>query len=289
MDSPGGSGADPATFEPDCGEYLKRWGFTLQNPLKRAYEQRLAQVKRWLDEACLAIAARAKREKAEIQWGDETGLRSDSQHGRSYAPKGKTPVIRRSAKRVSMNMLSTVSNQGKVRFMVYSGGMNAKRLMQFLKPLFGTFEHRIFLILGNLRHASCQARQSLTGKGTQQGADRGLFSAGLLTGTESGRISELRSEGGCAFKAAGQRHQPIGKEGTLTHEDFAEITCSGTKILQAYQDRLCRIICYMFNCRVNSKEKPRIRTPEEITIIEMPNFESHNHHRNETQSYIERD
>ena len=133
------------------GEYLKRWGFTPQKPLKRAYEQRPAQVKRWLDETYPAIVARAKREQAEIHWGDETGLRSDSQHGRSYAPKGKTPVIRRSAKRVSMNMVSTVSNQGKVRFMVYRGRMNAKRLLQFLQPLIRTSGHKIFLILDNLR------------------------------------------------------------------------------------------------------------------------------------------
>ena len=85
--------------------------------------------------------------------------------------------------------------------------------------------------------------------------NRGLFSVGLLTGTEFGRISELRFEGGGSFKAAGQRRQSIGKEDTLTHEDFAEITCPDTKILQASQDRLCRIIGYMFNCRVNSQAK----------------------------------
>ena len=133
------------------GETLKRWGFTPHKPLKRADEQRPAQVKKWLDETYPAIVAWAKREQAEIHWGDETGLRSDSQHGRRYAPKGKTPVIRRSAKRVSMNMRSTVSNQGKVRFMVYRGRMNAKRLIQFLQSLIRTSGHKIFLILDNLR------------------------------------------------------------------------------------------------------------------------------------------
>ena len=68
---------------------------------------------------------------------------------------------------------------------------------------------------------------------------------------ESGRISELRFEGGCAFKASGQRRQSTGEEGTLAHKDFAAITGSGTKILQASQDRLCRMIGNRFNCRVN--------------------------------------
>ena len=97
------------------GAYLQRWGFTPQKPVKQAYEQRPAAVKKWLKEEYVAIAQRAKQEKAEIHWGDETGIRSDSQHGRSYAPKGKTPVIRLSAKRTSVNMISTVTNQGTVR------------------------------------------------------------------------------------------------------------------------------------------------------------------------------
>jgi len=60
------------------GEYLKRWGFTPQKPLKRAYEQRPAAVRQWLNEDYPAIAFRAKQEQAEIHWGDETGMRNDS-------------------------------------------------------------------------------------------------------------------------------------------------------------------------------------------------------------------
>ncbi len=133
------------------GEYLKRWGFTPQKPLKRAYEQRPAAVRQWLNKDYPAIAFRAKQEQAEIHWGDETGMRNDSQHGRSYAPRGQTPVIRLSAKRASMNMISTVTNQGKVRFMIYSGSMNAQRLIQFFNQLLKATNKKIFLILDNLR------------------------------------------------------------------------------------------------------------------------------------------
>ena len=118
---------------------MKRWGFTPQKPLKRAYEQRPAEVKKWLDESYPIIEARAKKEKAEIHWGDETGIRSDCQHGRGYSPKGKTPVIRLSAKRSSINMISTVTNQGKVRF------------IQFIKKLIKGAKKKIFLVLDNLR------------------------------------------------------------------------------------------------------------------------------------------
>ena len=48
------------------GEYLSRWGFTPQKPLKKAYKQNPKAVKAWLDEDYPGIAKRAKRENAEI-------------------------------------------------------------------------------------------------------------------------------------------------------------------------------------------------------------------------------
>jgi hypothetical protein len=71
------------------GTYLARWGFTAQKPLRRAYEQDPAAVRRWLRRDYPAIAARAKVEGGAIFWGDETGLRSDDVRGRSYAPRGR--------------------------------------------------------------------------------------------------------------------------------------------------------------------------------------------------------
>ena len=45
------------------GKYLKRWGFTPQKPIKKAYEQRPEAVRAWLDEHYPAIAAQAKAER----------------------------------------------------------------------------------------------------------------------------------------------------------------------------------------------------------------------------------
>jgi len=133
------------------GDYLKRWGFTVQKPKKQAYEQRPAEVGQWLQEIYPAIQARAKREQAEIYWGDETGLRTDSQHARGYAPKGKTPVLRLKVNRESLNMISAVTNQGKVRFRLFEGSMNAKRLIEFMNGLIKDAKRKVILILDNLR------------------------------------------------------------------------------------------------------------------------------------------
>lgn len=133
------------------GDYLKRWGFTPQKPAKRAYEQQPAAVKKWLDEEYPSIAQKAKTEKADIYWGDETGVRNDCQHGRSYAPKGQTPVLCLPAKRVSLNMISALSNQGKVRFMIYEENMTYQVLISFMERLIKDAPRKVFLILDNLK------------------------------------------------------------------------------------------------------------------------------------------
>ena len=88
---------------------------------------------------------------AEIYWGDETGMRNDSQHERGYAPKGKTPVVRLNANRTSTNMISAITNQGTVRFKVFDGSMNTDILIDFCKRLIKTAKRKVILILDNLR------------------------------------------------------------------------------------------------------------------------------------------
>ena len=133
------------------GEYLKRWGFAPQKPAKRAYEQNSKAVQRWLDEDYPEIKASAKGENAEIYWGDETGMRSNSQHGRGYAPKGKTPIVQLNANRTSTNMISAITNQGKVRFRVFDGTMNADILIDFCARLIKSAGRKVYLVLDNLR------------------------------------------------------------------------------------------------------------------------------------------
>ena len=145
------------------GDYLKRWNFTPQKPLKRAYEQNPKAVSKWLNEEYPAIKQKAKNEDAEIHWGDETGLCNDSYHGRGYAPKGKTPVISLSAKKCErVNLISSITNQGKVRFMIYKDRLNADTFIKFLKRLIKDSDRKIFLILDNLRvHHSYKVRDWL--------------------------------------------------------------------------------------------------------------------------------
>jgi transposase len=141
------------------GHYLARWGFTPQKPLKRAYQQRPAAIARWLRHEYPTIKARARREGAEIHWGDETSLSTSAPRGRGVAPRGHTPVLTVVAQRRSVSFLSTVTNQGKVRFMGLPGPLSAPLLMGFLRRLVRDTRGKVFLILDRLNvHRAAQVR-----------------------------------------------------------------------------------------------------------------------------------
>ena len=132
------------------GEYLRRWGYTPQKPLRKAYKQDSLEVEHWLHVEYPEIAARAKAEGAEIHWGDETGVRSTCHVGRGYARPGQTPELEVPGSRFSVNMISSVTNQGKVRFMIYEGRMNAARFIVFLQRLIRGATYKIILIVDRL-------------------------------------------------------------------------------------------------------------------------------------------
>ena len=76
------------------GEYLSRRGYTPQKPIQKAFEHRPVEVALWMEESYPAIYSKAKDENAEIYWADETGLSTQSNLVRVYAPAGKTPELR---------------------------------------------------------------------------------------------------------------------------------------------------------------------------------------------------
>jgi len=131
--------------------YLKRWGITPQKPLARAKERSPAAIAAWLERDYPAIARRAKQERAIVYWGDETGISNQDQIGRSYAPRGATPVVSRTAKKITKSMISAVSNRGLMRFMLYDGGLNAALFITFLRRLIKDARQKVFLIVDNLR------------------------------------------------------------------------------------------------------------------------------------------
>lgn len=133
------------------GTYLSAWGLTPQKPIRRATERDEAAIQAWMAQDYPALVKRAKKEKAEIHWSDETGVSNQANYGRSFAPEGETPVIPRPAKRFTQSMISSVTNQGKLRFMIYDGALNTAIFLMFLRRLIKDTDRKLFVIVDNLR------------------------------------------------------------------------------------------------------------------------------------------
>jgi len=131
--------------------YMKRWGLTCQRPTKRAFGQDIARIERFKKEEYPAIAARAKAERADIFWGDETGVSNRENYERGFSERGQTPVLPMVTKKETANMISAICNKGHVRFMVYTGSMNQKRFIDFLRRLVSDASRKVFLIIDNLK------------------------------------------------------------------------------------------------------------------------------------------
>ena len=119
------------------GAYLRAWRFSPQKPQRRALEQNPAAVARWLAEEYPAIRARARREGGVVLWLDELGVRSDAAAGRSWAPVGHPPVVKRTGKRFGVNLISAISGEGLLRFRLFTGSFVGPVLVDFLRRLVG--------------------------------------------------------------------------------------------------------------------------------------------------------
>ena len=137
------------------GRWLKAQGFTPQKPARRARERDPAAVDRWLTEEYPRVEREAQAEGAEVHWLDEAGLRSDCQAGRSYAPRGHTPVRVVPGKRFGVNYIATVTNLGVLRFMVFTGRFTAAVLLDFLGRLLASRPGKVYVVLdGHPSHRS---------------------------------------------------------------------------------------------------------------------------------------
>jgi len=133
------------------GSYLHRWGYTAKRPRRRAKKQDPEEIRRWLEETYPAIERRAEAEDAEIHWCDETGVRADEHPARGYARVGESVTMDVPDPHIGMNQISTITNEGVVRFMTYARTMNAALFLVFLGRLLRSTTGKLFVIVDRLR------------------------------------------------------------------------------------------------------------------------------------------
>jgi transposase len=146
--------------EVSVGRLLKQLGLTPQRPQRKSYQQDEYLVLKWMAEDFKNIRKLADKAGADIFFGDESTVRSDYHSGTTWAPRGKTPVVKTTGTRHKVNLISAISPRGEMKFMATEKNINAETFIEFLKRLITRAEKPIFLILDNSSvHHSAEVRQ----------------------------------------------------------------------------------------------------------------------------------
>lgn len=129
------------------GELLHRLNLTPQKPLRRAYERDEEAVKHWVKNVYPKVKKYAKKTGAEIFWLDEASIRSDDPLQRTWGEKGKTPVVKTSGQRQSINAISALSNKGGFWYHIYNGKFTADKCVECFKDFQRSQRRPVILIV----------------------------------------------------------------------------------------------------------------------------------------------
>ncbi len=129
------------------GKLLRRLDLTPQKPLRRAYERDEEAVTEWIEKVYPRVKKIAKKTGAEIFWLDEASIRSDDPLQRTWGEKGKTPVVKTSGQRQSINAISALSNKGGFWYHVYNGKFTADKCVECFQRFLRNRKSPVILIV----------------------------------------------------------------------------------------------------------------------------------------------
>jgi len=102
-------------------------------------------IERRLNEEYPRIQEEARKRRAIIFFGDETGVRSDFHSETTWGIRGKTPIVSTTGARVNLSMISAVNRLGQSQFMVTSKRIGAKVFIFFTSLCAGAKSGRVCL------------------------------------------------------------------------------------------------------------------------------------------------
>lgn len=128
---------------------LRRLGLTNQKGERKALEQNPKEVKKWLKEEWPKILAHAKRWQAMIYFQDEAGVSVNAVMGKTWAPKGKTPIVKLTGNRGGICVSSAVSPAGRLVFRVEKETVNSTIFIDFLDKVRKQHRNRKIIIIAD--------------------------------------------------------------------------------------------------------------------------------------------
>lgn len=127
--------------------WLKRWNYTSQKPQRQAFQRDAKAVQKWLREEWPKIQAHCRRWQAMLYFQDESGVSLTAVLGKTWAPKGQTPIVKVTGKRGGFCVTSAISPAGKMIFRIEKRKVNADAHIEFLNQIMLQHPHRKIIVI----------------------------------------------------------------------------------------------------------------------------------------------
>jgi len=128
-------------------EWLRKWNLTNQKPKRRATERDEQAVQRWLKEEWPKIKEHCRRWQAMLYFQDESGVSLTAVMGKTWAPKGQTPVVKTTGRRGGLCVTSAISPAGRMAFRIENDKVNAGEHIEFLIQLMSQHPNRKIIVV----------------------------------------------------------------------------------------------------------------------------------------------
>ncbi|EMJ62401.1 winged helix-turn helix [Leptospira sp. P2653] len=142
-------------------DLLHSLNITPQKPLRLAYQRDPEAIKEWTKVKYPLIRKKAKRIGAEINFIDETGIRSDSTVGKALGKKGSKVVLKDVGVRSKVNAISAVNISGAFWYQTYIGKFTSAEFVKLLKDFMKYRKKKVFLILDWASHSQSKGSKRI--------------------------------------------------------------------------------------------------------------------------------
>jgi transposase len=111
---------------------LKQLHWTPQAPIRRALQRDEKAIQSWRDEVWPDLRTRARREHRVLVLEDESGFYLLPGAVKTYAPEGRTPILREKVTRDHLSVMGGMTPDGKIYTLVRQESLNGMHSIEFL-------------------------------------------------------------------------------------------------------------------------------------------------------------
>ncbi|MEK6946401.1 MAG: IS630 family transposase [Nanoarchaeota archaeon] len=128
-------------------ELLRKHGLTPQMPDRRAIQQDKTLVQKWLTEEWPKIQAHCRRWRAIVYFEDEAGVSLIPELGKTWAPRGETPLVSVTGAKGGLSVTSAISPSGRLLFRLEKEKVTGELHIEFLQQILDRHRNRKIIVI----------------------------------------------------------------------------------------------------------------------------------------------